>query len=145
MGERTQRRRECRKKPIGAAELDDLLYRHAQSIFGDAPDPDSTTPDPDTFDLGGYTLSRAFDLWTAWKDHHVMPRRGGYDDQPRRWQRMIHTMNRRFNKAYERAKDEHVPPDPRGGKDGDVLDEMIGAMPFADGAMPSWEQFKGAG
>lgn len=71
-----------------------------------------------------------------------MPRRGGYDDQPRRWQRLIHAMNRRFNHAYERAKDEHVPPESRAPSD-DPLEDMLGALPFADGQTPSWERFKG--
>ncbi len=93
-------------------------------------------------------MSRAFDLWTAYKDHGILPKRGGYDDQPRRWLRMIHAMNRRFNKAYERAKDEHMPPDRNGtgdDGDGDALDDILSNVPFADGAVPSWEKFKGAG
>jgi hypothetical protein len=125
--------------------VDALLYLHAQSIFGDVPETKDEPEDPEFIDLG-YPLALAFDLWLAWKDGHVMARRGGYLDQPRRWQKLIRAMNRRFNRAYERARDEHVPPDPRDrGDDGDVLEDLLGGMPFSDGAKPSWEQFKGSG
>lgn len=90
----------------------------------------------------GYSLTRAFDLWCAWKDHHQMPKAGGYEDQPRKWQQMIHLMNRYFNVAYEQAKAEHVPPSGRDGRDEDPLEDYIGqGAPFVDGTRPSWEQF----
>lgn len=113
-------------------------------MFGDAPEPEPLS-DTETVALG-YSLALALDLWTAWVDHNVMPRRGGYLDQPRRWQRLIHTMNRRYNAAYLLAKTDHVPPDGSGGdKDEDVLQDYLGAVPYADGARPSWERFKGTG
>lgn len=112
-------------------------------MFGDAPDPEPLA-EVETVALG-YTLALALDLWAAWVDHNTMPRRGGYLDQPRRWLRLIHVMNQRYNAAYLRAKAEHTPPDGAGGKDEDVLQDYLGAVPFADGIQPSWEKFKGSG
>lgn len=70
-----------------------------------------------------------------------MPRRGGYLDQPRRWRTMIHAMNRRYALAYDRAKAEHHPDDPR--DDDDVLQDMISpSSPFEYGERrSSWERF----
>lgn len=130
---------------MDANQLDALLYRNAQGWFGDAEDDheDAVPPDDAPVDLG-YPLALAWDLWLAWKDGHVMPRRGGYLDQPRRWQRMIHAMNRRFNYWYERAKAEHRPLNPRERlEDYDPLEDRFGASPFGDGQSPSWEAFRG--
>lgn len=130
-----------RKKRVRVADLDELLYLHAQSFFGDTPPAEDDEPPDSSIDLG-YPLAKAFDLWTAWKDHNVMPRRGGYLDQPRRWRTMIHAMNRRYALAYDRAKAEHRPDDAR-DDDGDVLQDIIGQQPaFEYGDQrPSWERF----
>lgn len=116
-----------------------MLYVHAQSLFGDA-EPARPIHDASEYIDLGYSLSTAFDLWAAWKDHHVMPCAGGYLDQPRRWRDLIHQMNRRFNPQYEQAKQEHAPIGNQPEEEGDVLDEFLSA-PFADGTRPSWERF----
>lgn len=111
-------------------------------MFGDAPP--ALPSDDAEIDLGGYSVSQAFDLWCAWKDHHVMAQRGGYLDQPRRWQRMIHTMNARFAPQHAAARDEHLPDKDESKDDDDVLVDLLGqSSPFDQGdSRPSWERFK---
>lgn len=144
MGGGTWQGGEGGKKRVSVTEIDDLLYLHAQSSFGDAPDAERGES-PDAVDLG-YPLAHAFDLWMAWKEKGVMPRRGGYEDQPRRWLRMIRFLNRRYAVAYDLAKAEHVPDRDNGGVD-DEADIMQGFMsqvsPFEAGERPrpSWERF----
>lgn len=89
----------------------------------------------------GYTLQDAYDLWTAW-EKGVMPRAGGYEDQPARWRRMIRLMNRRFSRAYDRAKAEHDPENVearRRKEERDALDELMGGLD--GGALMGWDQF----
>lgn len=109
--------------------------------------------EPEHIDLG-YPLPLAYDLWTAW-DKGIMPNSGGYLDQPIRWRTLIHTLNRRYRRAYAQAKDDHDPDTERRGRggggrevemDADEAIDLItgGGNPFAGGgARPSWERFGG--
>lgn len=53
-----------------------------------------------------YPEDLARDLWLAWDKKSVMPRAGGYLDQPRRWLRLIRFLNMRYSRAWDAAKAE---------------------------------------
>lgn len=112
---------------------------HARGVLGDAREPDEEPQenDPEFIQLG-YSLSEAYDLWLAW-EKGVMPKAGGYFDQPRRWVRMIHITNKRYNRAFKQAKEEHAPAGDNTSED--ALEDILGSALFVDGATPSWERF----
>lgn len=70
----------------------------------------------------------ALELWTAYKDKGIMPRAGGYLDQPRWWRNLVRFMNSRHSPiyaAYEREQEA------KRGATGDSYAD--GDMPVADG------------
>lgn len=64
---------------------------------------------PDEVEVYG-SLSLSIALFTAWRDHGVMPRSGGYEDQPRRWRAMIALFNQRYYRAYHEEASYDVDP-----------------------------------
>jgi hypothetical protein len=82
--------------------------------------------DEDAPEMDNYLLQTSLGLgkalWLAWKDHHVMPRGGGYLDQPRWWLKLIGFFNTRYNPIYARWLDESFKSDTRDDDDDDTFD-----------------------
>lgn len=53
-----------------------------------------------------YKFSVCLSLWSAW-GKGIMPKAGGFFDQPRDWQRMIGLFNQRHNRIFRQYMDEN--------------------------------------
>lgn len=76
-----------------------------------------------------YDLATALELWTAYRDHGILPRTGGYLDQPRSWRAVIRFISSRHSPIYRqhmREQDEQRSNTKHSGK-------YEGDLPVADG------------
>lgn len=48
-----------------------------------------------------YEFDTALELWVAWRDHGIMPRAGGYLEQPRQWRYTMRVLNSRHTPIYQ--------------------------------------------
>lgn len=91
-------------------------------VAGDGDDDLDLPEMPDEIPLP-YPLTTCLELWNGWKEHGIMPVRGGYFDQPRKWRTMIRIFNHIYNpisKAHLKA----MFPD----RSGDELDDYLASM-----------------
>lgn len=99
--------RGVRKPPklIRLADLDATLFKLALSEHGkpvrDEPEDEDL---PDEIPVR-YTPEVCMELWSAWRDHHIMPYAGGYMEQPAAWRKVIRLFNQRHHLAWKAVSD----------------------------------------
>lgn len=76
-----------------------------------------------------YDLDTCLELWLAW-NKGVMPVRGGYFDQPRKWRRLVRLFNRIHNPILRQYQEEVSGGQPRrerrvASEDDEGFDDLI--------------------
>lgn len=113
-------------KRISVADLDAALFKLALAEQGkpvrDEPDEEEL---PDEIRVR-YTPEVCMELWSAWRDHHVMPVSGGYLQQPAAWRKVIRLFNQRHHLAWKAVTDGEEWSEDEGEAQGGNWDDLTG-------------------
>jgi len=95
---------------------------YGKSNGGEAEDDEAT----DRLVALPWSWATCTELWTAWREHGVMPLRGGYLDQPRAWRQMLRFFSSRYGYAAQAYRGS-------GGGNDDGLDDFLSGISVSAG------------